>query len=92
MKISLSPLYILTYVLAIMLTTVLSMPAYPNSPPGPVSSDGHIDVQLIKSRELIVGTGTDLVLNEHQVLAGPYGYRCCSIHPDRSTSICIAIQ
>ena len=56
MKISLSPLYILTYVLAIMLTTVLSMPAYPNSPPGPVSSDGHINVQFSKSHELIIST------------------------------------
>ena len=52
-----------------MLTTPLSMPAYPNSPPGPVSSNGHVNVQFSKSHELIISTGADLVLDKHQVLA-----------------------
>jgi hypothetical protein len=48
------------------MTTSLLMPAYPTIS-STVSSDGHVDVQLVKSSELDLSTGTILALEERQI-------------------------
>jgi hypothetical protein len=61
MKISLSQLHILIYVLAT--TTTLSMTASESVPP---VFDGYVDAQLIKYREPNFRNGTNLALEERQ--------------------------